>query len=73
MKQGYTIVGLAGVFQKLADAVLENEDVTIVEFKKEEYMDFDEVGEFVASTLKGMKCNFEYEVLQDKAVVKIYA
>jgi hypothetical protein len=36
-------------------------------------MDFDEVGEFVASTLKGMKCDIEYEILQDKAVVKIYA
>ncbi|RBW68226.1 hypothetical protein [Bacillus taeanensis] len=72
MKQGFTIIGMADVFQKLAHAILEDEEVTVVEFTEDEYMDFDEVGEFVASTLKGMKCNFEYEILEDKAIIKIY-
>lgn len=63
---GYSIVGLADVFKKVADAVLENDDVTEIQFTAIEYEDFDQVGEFVASTLRGLKCDFEKEVLDDK-------
>ncbi|KAA6446998.1 hypothetical protein [Bacillus swezeyi] len=71
--RGISIAGLPNVFRKVEEAVLKNTDVAVVVYSRKEFEDFHEVGDFVASTLKNMKCDLHHLKFKEKSVIKIYA